>query len=182
MDNNDLKKRVIVWLEDFKPSSPRRRTIQTTIQNKVNDRFNLDADGEVEKILKHTSSLSDAEVTNWFANWAEKINIQHNQPPQVHAYNTRLTDTQKIQADAGKALFSILAEFEPNAAYGPQAIQTHAATGLAGKSLFGGSSTEAESSHMIGGYIKTSKGKRKIRTGKRGGKYIMMGGKKKYLK
>ena len=33
-----------------------------------------------------------------------------------------------------------------------------------------------------GGYIKTSKGKRKVRTGKRGGKYIMMGGKKKYLK
>ena len=35
---------------------------------------------------------------------------------------------------------------------------------------------------MKGSYIKTSKGKRKIRTGKRGGKYIMMGGKKKYIK
>ena len=33
-----------------------------------------------------------------------------------------------------------------------------------------------------GGYVKTQKGKRKVHTGKRGGKYIMMGGKKKYLK
>ena len=38
------------------------------------------------------------------------------------------------------------------------------------------------SNQSEGGYIKTKKGKRKVHTGKRGGKYIMMGGKKKYLK
>ena len=34
---------------------------------------------------------------------------------------------------------------------------------------------------MSGGYINASKGKRKVHTGKRGGKYVMMGGRKKYI-
>lgn len=47
------------------------------------------------------------------------------------------------------------------------------------KEILGKASTSKE---QKGGYIKTKKGKRKIHTGKRGGKYIMMGGKKKYIK